>query len=138
MLAGPPCAAGSRSSDPPLVVYRFGNPRVLDVRSLARPNKHAPEESVSPQGHTLTKVQPVKAQPARVQIIRRTGGNAGNAIRGFATVRAYAYVETDTSLTLSLYARARAWEDGVGEGHFVGARSRSEDREVRRSRASRT
>jgi hypothetical protein len=72
-----------------------------------------------------------------VQIIRRTGGNAGEAIRRFADVRAYARVETDTSLTLSLYARARAWEEGVGEVHFVGARSSSEDRGVQRSRASR-
>jgi hypothetical protein len=106
MPAGPPCPARSRSSDPPLAVYRFGDPRVLGVRI--------------------------------VQMARDTGGNVGDAIRRFADVRAYAHVETDTSLTLSLYARARAWEDGVGEGHFVGARSRSEDRGVQRSRASRT
>lgn len=106
MPAGPLCPARSRSSDPPLVVHRFGDPRVLGVRI--------------------------------VQVARDTGGNVGDANRRFTDVRAYAHVETDTSLTLSLHARARAWEDGVGEGHFVGARSRSEDRGVQRSRASRT
>jgi hypothetical protein len=73
-----------------------------------------------------------------VQIIRRTGGNIGNANRRFPDVRAYAHVETDTSLTSPLNARARAWEEGVGEGDFVGARSHRKNREVQRSRASRT
>jgi hypothetical protein len=73
-----------------------------------------------------------------VQVVRETGGNVGDAIRRFTDVRVYAYVETDTSLALSLYAGARTWEDGVGEEYFVGARSRSEDRGVQGSRAPRT
>lgn len=74
-----------------------------------------------------------------LQIIRHPGGNTGgirSPARETALVRTYAHhAETDTSLTSSLYARTRSWEEGVGEGHFVGARSRSEDREVHRFRA---
>lgn len=86
--------------------------------------------------------RPAKVQASEniltAQTIRQTGGNTGGdprILRETAIVRAYAHLETDTSLTSSLYARARAWEEGVGEGHFFGARSRSEDREVHRSRA---
>jgi hypothetical protein len=107
-----------------------GGVQVRHPPSAWRPFAESPEHASRQRG--------LRRHPASVQIIRRTGGNVGNVIRGFAAVRAYAHVETDTSLTLSLYARARAWKEGVGEGHFVGARSSSEDRGVQRSRASRT
>jgi hypothetical protein len=74
MLAGPPCAAGSRSSDPPLVVHRFSNPRVLavhqpDVRSPAPPER-------APRKRGPRRYKPVECALG-VQIIRQTGGNTG-------------------------------------------------------------
>jgi len=107
---------------------------------------HRLRRPLSPSGSRVPGL-PGSKDLQRYEQATRGGGTADgppgrrrrrSATRRFTDVRVYAYVETDTSLTSSLHARARAWEDGVGGGFFVGARSRSEDRGVQGSRAPRT
>jgi hypothetical protein len=108
------------------------------VNADARRATVSPAPSLRTRGWTTHRLSSPCTCRSIVQIVRRAGGNASKAIRKSRIVRARAHVDPDTSLTSSLDARARAWEEGVSEGHFAGARSSSEDREDRRSRASRS
>jgi hypothetical protein len=125
--------ARSRSPDPPLEGASVWQPSCT-CRSC-----HPTAVGFPRVGSAQAMFTKARASDRKVvlQVVRRVDGNVGDATRRFTSVRVYAHVETDTSLTLSLHARARAWEDGVGEGFFVGARSRSEDRGVQGSRAPR-
>jgi hypothetical protein len=132
---------GVRTGNEPMVLWIWGQWLVDDERCRSGERRCSQGHRVPCRGSPDPRLDdtPVQQPPLTcrsiVQIVRQAGGNASTAIRRSRIVRARAYVDTDTSLTSSLNARARAWEEGVSEGHFADARSSSKDREDRRSRA---